>query len=576
YKGENITLLGNTFHKNSNVMVAILDSENRTSNISGKIWLLNADDKIFMDYIPTDDSRNLNKTILLPDLAKHPPGIYTTYVYFTDSLGDNGEWIPIDTFTVVEREICDGIDNDLDGVIDNGFDLDNDGFTSCGGDCNDNNENINPDATDFICNGIDNNCNNEIDESYIPTPTTCGVGECLNEGQFICIDGNIQNTCEPLTPQIEICDNLDNNCNNLIDENLYQNANAFGICKSNTQTCENGIWIDNYETTPTPEICDNLDNDCDGFTDENLIELYGTSNIGICSLGTKTCIAGIWNITILAIAPVNEICDGLDNDCDGFTDENNICGLPDEDNDGVPDEVDLCENTTPWFAEKKNKNHYDSANMYLTATYGCNCKQILDCKTGNTQGEYKTGCSQGTLDIWIDQKAWAKECKPEKEIQKKEQKTEKTKSGNTHNNLEENKINNSFNKSDDLNETENKTHEVKNKTENNSVTNTTEFMPTNNETYIKNETKTSDENSNNQNDIITQDIEKETKDYADNNDNEYTKTKTNDNTNNEIFDTEQENTIKTAKSKNQFWDIPAILKQSISNIFRALGLDSLF
>ena len=103
YKGHNITLLGNTFHKNSNIIVAILDSENRTSTMSGKIWDLNVDDKIFMDYIPTDDSRNLNKTILLPDLEKHPLGIYTIYVYFTDALWSQGEWIPVDTFEVVEN-----------------------------------------------------------------------------------------------------------------------------------------------------------------------------------------------------------------------------------------------------------------------------------------------------------------------------------------------------------------------------------------------------------------------------------------------------------------------------------------
>jgi hypothetical protein len=45
----------------------------------------------------------------------------------------------------VSTEICDGEDNDNDGEIDEGFDRDNDGYTICGGDCNDLNPDVNPD-----------------------------------------------------------------------------------------------------------------------------------------------------------------------------------------------------------------------------------------------------------------------------------------------------------------------------------------------------------------------------------------------------------------------------------------------
>jgi N-acetylneuraminic acid mutarotase len=63
-------------------------------------------------------------------------------------------------------EVCNGIDDDCDGIRDNGFpDADGDGWAACGGDCDDNNPAVNPAALE-ICNGIDDNCVNGIDEGF--------------------------------------------------------------------------------------------------------------------------------------------------------------------------------------------------------------------------------------------------------------------------------------------------------------------------------------------------------------------------------------------------------------------------
>jgi MYXO-CTERM domain-containing protein len=64
------------------------------------------------------------------------------------------------------------------------------------------------------------------------------------------------------------------------------------------------------------EACDGIDNDCDGETDENLTRDCESG----CGLGTETCSAGTWGSCTMP-DPGPETCDGSDNDCDGSVDE---------------------------------------------------------------------------------------------------------------------------------------------------------------------------------------------------------------------------------------------------------------
>ncbi len=157
------------------------------------------------------------------------------------------------------EELCNGIDDNCNGFIDEGFDADNDGWTTCGGDCDETNPTIHPDATEY-CNGYDDNCNGEIDEGFDADGdgwTTCG-GDCDDT------DPNIHPDAE------EICDCIDNNCNGEVDEGFDADGDGWTTCGD----CEDTYDCDDNDDQVHPgadEICDGKDNDCDGETDPQWI-----------------------------------------------------------------------------------------------------------------------------------------------------------------------------------------------------------------------------------------------------------------------------------------------------------------
>ncbi len=155
------------------------------------------------------------------------------YIYYT--CGDSGE-----------EEICDGIDNDLDGEIDEGCDDDGDDYCDSSmeydgeflevcpngpGDCDDEDADVNPGATE-ICDGIDNNCDGEIDEGCDDDEDGyCDMSMGYAEGSEVCPNG--PGDCDDEDADInpgedEICDNgVDDNCNGNIDceeESCYDHA----------------------------------------------------------------------------------------------------------------------------------------------------------------------------------------------------------------------------------------------------------------------------------------------------------------------------------------------------------------
>ncbi|MBI5196247.1 MAG: hypothetical protein HZA10_07985 [Nitrospirae bacterium] len=100
-----------------------------------------------------------------------------------------------------------------------------------------------PTGNDDNCNGIDENCNGIADDGYIPTPTTCGMGVCLLTGELICQNGSTVDTCTPGTPQTEVCDGIDNDCDGLIDEGCMPDLIISALSVPSTATAGQSITI---------------------------------------------------------------------------------------------------------------------------------------------------------------------------------------------------------------------------------------------------------------------------------------------------------------------------------------------
>ncbi len=348
------------------------------------------------------------------ELGKLPAGSIEYYVWAQDSTGNTAE---------SEHKSFPVIAADADG----------DGYDSTV-DCDDHNPEVHPGAVEK-CNGIDDNCNTLVDEEnaqgctifYLDSDKdTYGIATtkclCAASGDYSATrDGDCNDASASVNPgAADVCNGVDDDCNAATadgsGETAPTNSNQQGVCAGSTKACTSGSWQDKYTGIPHYEAievsCDGLDNNCNGQTDEGGLSVtyyrdQDADGYGDAQTTTQSCAKPVGyvansqdcNDNNKNIKPgATEVCDGVDNNCNGQIDEENAQGCTafyadvDKDTYGAGTSKCLCAATGDYTASRAGDCADNNAAVHPGATEMCNGIDD-DCNAATLDGSGETAPS---------------------------------------------------------------------------------------------------------------------------------------------------------------------------------------
>jgi hypothetical protein len=144
-------------------------------------------------------------------------------VILSGLVGSTGAMPSTPGMPVVQTTWCRDLDADTYGDASNTIDSPTqpDGYVADCSDCNDFDPSVNPGMSDANCDGVDNDCNAFVDDGF--GPCTVGTGQCQVTGTYTCVEGEPVCDAQAGNPSVEVCDGLDNDCDGVVDNGCTVN-----------------------------------------------------------------------------------------------------------------------------------------------------------------------------------------------------------------------------------------------------------------------------------------------------------------------------------------------------------------